>query len=888
MKNAMSKRVVALVMIGSMMGTTVVQAAEVKKDESVYVNLGSDGRLDKTTVSDWIHSDENNVTVFDKSELKNIKNVKSDLEPDKSGENLIWDMEGSDLYYQGTTDKDIPLDISVKYYYEDEEIDPEDLAGKSGKIKIEIDVKNKEFKEVEINGKKRKVYTPFMVAGEITLPNDKFSAVTTDGATMISEGNNILVAFAKMPGLSESLELNSIPYEKVTEMKDKVDVLNDKKIIVEADAEEFSLGPIMITATPDTSMLGDLDGAENVTELKNKLDLMQSSYNQILDGETQINDGIVNGYSELNAKVSESASKFQGMLGLVKNQDQVNRSRILLNDAYAAKKMDTSLLRSSLDYIQSPEVTNYINKEVQTFRYLNDTGEMNKIINTGREALNQYGTINNMVQSTRNIVNNKEVMGQLSLLLNDIAALEKNYDNLNSQTKQVLNIVSSSVTLENINAIENTVSQLTPVQEALKAAVKNAGGTEKFISSLRTALATLGALSQIDFSSISTDINNYGSAYLILRAELMASASSTEKLEAKKMELKQIVSSVYATNSQLVSQLTQAIDSFSKNLTPNDIKNDCIEANKNAQTLQSLAQGVQTLQALGPLLGQLNILTSDTEKFTNVLNILTGNNEVISQLETLVKAIKGLPQDQQLALINMVGNLGTIMSHVESNKENINAIKSIIGNNGLSQEDITKINEYADLMNSAEDIFNNLKAIEIPNIDMNQVNNIIPMKDKLVSMSNELIVMQDHLRGDEDILKIMNDALAEGNINEARNMLNKLPDYKSQLDELSAGIQELSSGMQRFKNEAVDELYNKGTDGFNTLDELSLAKDEIMNASREYGCFSGKDDSVNGSTKFIMKTKEIKYEAPKEDDKKEETTEKKGLFAWLKSLLGLD
>ena len=72
------------------------------------------------------------------------------------------------------------------------------------------------------------------------------------------------------------------------------------------------------------------------------------------------------------------------------------------------------------------------------------------------------------------------------------------------------------------------------------------------------------------------------------------------------------------------------------------------------------------------------------------------------------------------------------------------------------------------------------------------------------------------------------------------------------------------------------------------IDELSLAKDEITNSSKEYGCFSGQDESVKGSTKFIMKTKEIKYEAPKEEEKKEETTEKKGFFAWIKSLLGID
>lgn len=61
-----------------------------------------------------------------------------------------------------------------------------------------------------------------------------------------------------------------------------------------------------------------------------------------------------------------------------------------------------------------------------------------------------------------------------------------------------------------------------------------------------------------------------------------------------------------------------------------------------------------------------------------------------------------------------------------------------------------------------------------------------------------------------------------------------------------------------------------------------------MKSSKEYGCFSGKDDSMKGSTKFIMKTKEIKYETPKEETPKEDSEEKTGFLAWLKRLLGLE
>ena len=878
MKNAMSKRVIALVMMGSMMGTTVAQAAEVKKDESVYVTLGSTGNLEKTIVSDWIHSEESGITVFDKSELKNIKNVKSDVTPEKNGENLIWDMDGNNLYYQGTTNKDVPLDVSIKYYYEDEEIDPEDLAGKSGKVKIEIDVKNKEYKEVDINGKKRKIYTPFVVAGEVTLPNDKFKDVSVEGATTISEGNNILVAFAKMPGLSESLALDSIPFDKANEIKNKADILNDKKIVVEADAEEFSLGPIMITATADTSMLGDLEGAADLAEYKDKLEQLQSNFDLLLNGSNQLKDGIVGGYAEAKSEIVKSLPKVSGMLSLMLDDNKLNRSRQLLADAEYAKELPTESARDMLAFAGSPQLDNYI-KELPLF------------INQGKAALKDYDKLNGFAKSTKSVLNDKKLMGEMSLLLNDVAALEKVYNSLNPQTKQVLNAISSIVTPENIMAIEGTLAKLTPAQETLKAAIKNAGGAENFIASLRTAVSTLGALSQVDFKGISKDVNSYGSAYLIIRAELKyakATAEMTSKpeiFENKKKELKGIVAGVYSMSPQLVSQLTAAIDGFSQNLTDKDIVNDCKKAEANKTTLESLGQGVQTLQALTPLLGQLDALTLNQKQAAEVLNILAGNDQVVAQLQGLAKAMQSLSKDQQASLISMVNNLGTMMNHIDNSKTSIDTIKSMIGDKGLSEEEIKKFNMYADEIVSAEETVNKLKKLEIPD---SKINGIIANKNNLLEMGKNLMDIQDRLKLDEDILNIMNNSLQQNNVNEFKSMLAKVPEKKAMLDMLNDKIQEFNNGMNTYKEQGISVIYNKGNDALKAVDELSLVKDEITKVSKDYGCFSGQDESVKGSTKFIMKTKEIKYEAPKEEEKKEETTEKKGFFAWIKSLLGID
>ena len=70
------EKIIALAILASMLSITTVSAAEVTKDESVYVNLDSSGKLDKITVSDWLHSTDSNGKFEDESELDDIKNVK--------------------------------------------------------------------------------------------------------------------------------------------------------------------------------------------------------------------------------------------------------------------------------------------------------------------------------------------------------------------------------------------------------------------------------------------------------------------------------------------------------------------------------------------------------------------------------------------------------------------------------------------------------------------------------------------------------------------------------------------------------------------------------------------------------------------------------------------
>ena len=108
----------------------------VTKDETVYVNADASGKTSKITVSDQLTNAGSQKTVEDASDLSDIQNVKGDETYSGSGSNMTWTTDGEDIFYQGTSTKELPVGVSFTYLLDGKEIAPKDLVGKSGTLTI--------------------------------------------------------------------------------------------------------------------------------------------------------------------------------------------------------------------------------------------------------------------------------------------------------------------------------------------------------------------------------------------------------------------------------------------------------------------------------------------------------------------------------------------------------------------------------------------------------------------------------------------------------------------------------------------------------------------------------------------------------------------------------
>ena len=94
------------------------------------------------------------------SDLKDIKNVKGDETFDQDGDDLTWNTEDKDIYYQGTTTKELPASVELTYYLDGVQVSPDDLAGKSGHLKVEVKYTNNAKNKVKVGKKNdRHVFT---------------------------------------------------------------------------------------------------------------------------------------------------------------------------------------------------------------------------------------------------------------------------------------------------------------------------------------------------------------------------------------------------------------------------------------------------------------------------------------------------------------------------------------------------------------------------------------------------------------------------------------------------------------------------------------------------------------------------------------------------------
>lgn len=285
----------------------VSHSSESGKDETVYVIADAAGSPTKVIVSNQLKNKDGADSLKDTTTLKDITNVNGDGSYKENADGTItWDTDGgADVYYQGTTDKELPVTVKLSYQLDGKDIKPEDLAGKSGHVKIRFEYTNHATKKVKVGDKEEEIKVPFCMTSGAVLPDDTFSNVTVTNGRIINEGKNNIVVGVAFPGLTESLDWDNMKSKaKDEEARKKLDDIDiPESVEIEADVKNFALDMTLTMASSNVLSSFNLTKDIDTSEISDQMGDLQDGMDKLIDGGEDLKDGtgkVKDGASDLN------------------------------------------------------------------------------------------------------------------------------------------------------------------------------------------------------------------------------------------------------------------------------------------------------------------------------------------------------------------------------------------------------------------------------------------------------------------------------------------------------------------------------------------------------------------------------------------------------------
>ena len=493
MKNLIKKITATTLVIGQIfLASSNILA--VTKEETVYSKLDTNGKSYQTVVSDHIKNTEYLEEIKDLSDLLEIENLSEDNTYTQNGNVIVWNAKGKDIYYNGKSEKELPIEVKMTYTLDGKEITPEELSGKSGKLNIKIEYTNKAKHYVEIDGQYVEMYTPFVIFAGTYFKNETVQNVKVTTGKAVDDGSKTIVIGMALPGLQTSLGLD----------KDTFEI--PENIEIEMDVTNYEQSSIITFVTPKIIDKEDFNILDELDTLYSSVDTLQSSMDQIEEGAKALSEG--------TALYSENYNTFNSAIGM-------------LNDGTTTLKENYEMFNNGVQ--TANEGAKQLNEGMQQ---LNTAAESIKdvvytVIDWLQTAMNTLVTPLKSVQQT---------------IIEDIDAVIAMVDNISSPSQE---------NIEYINGLNNQAIQDLYTENANLEALKE-GADEETVALFDEQIATnnnvIAILEQNNAQTLYQNIDpeqiaSVREKLVEISGKVESSELTVEELEEK---VQNIINEVYA------------------------------------------------------------------------------------------------------------------------------------------------------------------------------------------------------------------------------------------------------------------------------------------------------------------------------------------------------
>lgn len=339
----LNKRIVTGICVTALAAGSFLQPLNVaaqdggsEKEEVVYAILDEAGNVTGVYAVNSFSGGK----IVDYGDYKNVKNLTTTDKISYENGKVTLQTDADKIYYQGDMETtDIPWKIKIQYELDGKECTAEELAGKTGALKIRIKItRNKECDASYWKG--------YALQASLTLDGNRCENIQADGATIANVGSDKQLSYIILPkkgaDLTITADVKDFEMDEISVNATKLNLSVD----VESDELEEKVEDVQEAVKELDDGAGELDsGAE---ELKSGAKDLYSGSKEINDGTKNLDDGV----KELNKGIAQMKTALET---LDSKSDSINSGSTQISEAIG--KMQKSLDGAAVDAKQIEQLT---------------------------------------------------------------------------------------------------------------------------------------------------------------------------------------------------------------------------------------------------------------------------------------------------------------------------------------------------------------------------------------------------------------------------------------------------------------------------------------------------------------------------------------------------
>lgn len=260
-----------------------------EKEEVVYAMLNADGSVDGV----YVVNSFTDSSILDYGNYTDIRNLTTTDDIRMENGTIQVETQEDKLYYQGNLKtKEIPWNIEIHHYMDDEEFAAEEIAGKAGTWKMTMDITQNESCD-------ERFWDGYALQISFSLDSVKCRNIEAENATIANVGSDKQISYIVLPKKGANLEITA----DVNDFEMSGIAINAMKLNLEMDFDSSELTDKLQEVKDAVKELDD--GAAELDDGASKL---KDGAGELYDGTVSLKDGassLQDGVNELNSGISE-------------------------------------------------------------------------------------------------------------------------------------------------------------------------------------------------------------------------------------------------------------------------------------------------------------------------------------------------------------------------------------------------------------------------------------------------------------------------------------------------------------------------------------------------------------------------------------------------------